>query len=875
MRFFGYYALHSFKNQIKKLCKTWVLVFFLVCLLLGGVIGMGAAMLEDTIESNQVPDTVTEEILAEEPEPEETPPMFDMALIELIAGGGILAFFLYEALSADKNGSKIFLPADVNLLFPSPMKPQSVLMFRLANQLGTALIGSIYISFQLPNLIFNAGLSPWAAVGILFCWFASIFVGKLLQVLLYTVCSSQPRFKGILRKGIYVAAILLFGSFFLFWKTGGGEILPAAHRFFNAPITRWIPFWGWLKALTVFMAEQNFLYAGLSFALLAAGSAALVWFIWHINADFYEDAMAKSEETAALMERARSEKTSGTAVTKQRKKDRSERLRRDGMKHGWGASVFFHKTMYNRFRFAHLGFLTKTMETYFIAALGTAAAMRWFFQNPSEVPVVLTLGVLVFFRAMGNPLAEDTGMDFFRMIPASTWQKLGYSLLGGTVCCLMDLILPMLAASALLMVNPVKLLIWLPLIVSVDFYASSVVTFIDLSIPASIGKTIKQIITIMFIYFGLLPDIGILAFGIALGHTSAAAIGSTALNLLLGIFAFSLASVFLQPKGKDLAEAVREQDMKVAGKQFSRIGFVILLILVLTTAFQFLMMNGTYYHFPDLLQGPWGVWLVTFLPQYLIAMPIGIFMLRRLPAARPEPQKLGFVRGIKFAFICVFMMYGGNFIGSLLTTIFGLLTSSQVINPLMEYVMDGNLFAQVLFVVVLAPLFEELIFRKLLIDRMASYGGKIAVVLSALLFGLFHGNFSQFFYAFGLGLAFGYIYLNTGKLRYSVAAHMIVNFMGSIFATELLERIPPELLETGVVETFSGWVVVYFGYVVLLIAGSLVGLVLLCMNFGRLRFPAGKLELPRGKRFSVSCLNTGMILLVLGCGCLMVLSLFA
>ena len=51
------------------------------------------------------------------------------------------------------------------------------------------------------------------------------------------------------------------------------------------------------------------------------------------------------------------------------------------------------------------------------------------------------------------------------------------------------------------------------------------------------------------------------------------------------------------------------------------------------------------------------------------------------------------------------------------------------------------------FSVVLAPVMEELIFRKVLIDRTIVYGDKAAVVLSGLLFGVFHGNFHQFFYA--------------------------------------------------------------------------------------------------------------------------------
>ena len=41
MRLFGYYALHSFKNQLKKLFKSWVIIFILACAVIGGLIGFG------------------------------------------------------------------------------------------------------------------------------------------------------------------------------------------------------------------------------------------------------------------------------------------------------------------------------------------------------------------------------------------------------------------------------------------------------------------------------------------------------------------------------------------------------------------------------------------------------------------------------------------------------------------------------------------------------------------------------------------------------------------------------------------------------------------------------------------------------------------
>ena len=50
------------------------------------------------------------------------------------------------------------------------------------------------------------------------------------------------------------------------------------------------------------------------------------------------------------------------------------------------------------------------------------------------------------------------------------------------------------------------------------------------------------------------------------------------------------------------------------------------------------------------------------------------------------------------------------------------------------------------------------------------------------MFGLFHLNLFQFFYAFGLGLMFGYVYMRTSQLRYSIVMHMIINFNGSVLA---------------------------------------------------------------------------------------------
>ena len=545
MKLFFYYAFCSVKNQLRKLFKTWVAVFFAVCLLFGVLIGLGAAAL-DELAGEEMPPEVEEEVLPdEELSPDEEMTEEDIAqmmqIIELIAGGVILLVFVLNSLSADKNGCAVFLQADVNLLFASPMKPQSVLLFRLMTQIGTSLVLSIYLLFQVPNLVINLGVPLLGAVAVIFTWGLVLILSKLLQVLLYTVSSTYPHTKKYIRPAIFALVGIIGAAFLLYWKGSGTDPLTAAIQFFNAPVTRWIPVWGWLKGFCMFAVEGNILYLIISLLLSIATTVALVWGIWTMRVDFYEDAMAKSEETAELQRAAES----GNSVVIKRDKDRSEKLRRDGLCHGWGASIYFFKTMYNRFRFAPLGIFTKTTVTYLIAGIGTVFILRFFMEIQSFIPVALVLAGLAFFRSLGNPLSQDTGMDSFIMIPESPWAKMFYSLLGGSVSCTLDLLPAMLISAILMQTNFLEMVAWILFIVTLDFYSTAVATFIDLSIPTSTAKQIRTVIQIMFIYFGLLPDVVILIIGGIFSALPIAAAVAAVANVCIGAVFFALSPLFL------------------------------------------------------------------------------------------------------------------------------------------------------------------------------------------------------------------------------------------------------------------------------------------------------------------------------------------
>ncbi len=866
MRLFTYYAWHSFKNQIKKLFKTWVLIFFVVCFLIGGIIGAMGSMLDDATEPVDPDYSQTQPPEAEIPPEEELPPELELspeeatAITELIAGGIILAMFVFMSMGADKNGSKIFLPADVNLLFASPMKPQSVLLFRLMTQLGVVLLSSIYLCFQIPNLVMNMGLSVWVAVGFMAAWILSLAVGKLLQILLYTLASTNAGVKKYLRKGIYALILLLAGGFVLYSRASGLGYFEASLSFFNHDITRFIPFWGWLKAFCAFVLEGNVLGIVLTLAATVLGSAALVVIIWRLPADFYEDAMAKSQETAELLEMAQAEKSTGFV---RRKKDRSEKLRRDGLNRGRGANIFFFRVMYNRFRFAHFGVFTKTAETYLVAAACVGLLCRFGLDAAAATPIVLTLAVFAFFRAMGNPLAEDTSKDFFRMIPEPTGKKLFYSILGGSVNCLLDL-LPALVVTAIFFGgNPVTLLAWSIFIVSIDFYATNVGAFIDLSVPVAAGKTIKQVVQIMFIYFGLLPMIGVMIAGFLLEQVALAALGSAALSFALGGIFLALTPLFLDPKEKPVRNMpqISPEDKKLARRHFSRLGWTCFTIMMVMTVLQVLLMNLL----PD---APWAKWVYSFAPIYLAAMPVGMLIMRGMPKAQLEKQSLSASQLVKLIFISLFMMYGGNMLATVLSSLIGgLFGGGPADVPIQDFITGESVWLKILVMVILAPIMEELIFRKQLIDRMAPYGGKLAVVSSALLFGLFHGNFNQFVYASALGLVLGYVYYKTGKLRYSIGLHMGVNFLGGIVSSWLLENLDLEALadpERVVEAMMSPVFLAYVFFLLFVLVSTVVGLVLLCVNARKVKFTVEEKELGRGK-WKIAWCNAGMLVFTALC----------
>ena len=124
------------------------------------------------------------------------------------------------------------------------------------------------------------------------------------------------------------------------------------------------------------------------------------------------------------------------------------------------------------------------------------------------------------------------------------------------------------------------------------------------------------------------------------------------------------------------------------------------------------------------------------------------------------------------------LMYLVNLATLALMGLVGLLRGQTVENPV-DNMADYPLVLNLLLGCVIAPVCEEYLFRGLLLNRLRPYGERFAVWASALCFGLFHGNFSQFFYACAIGVLFAGVVLKTGRLRQAMLLHALINFVGT------------------------------------------------------------------------------------------------
>jgi len=96
----------------------------------------------------------------------------------------------------------------------------------------------------------------------------------------------------------------------------------------------------------------------------------------------------------------------------------------------------------------------------------------------------------------------------------------------------------------------------------------------------------------------------------------------------------------------------------------------------------------------------------------------------------------------------------------------------------------SDTFSMFLYASVLGPISEEILFRGYVLRSLRPFGKRFAILGSAVLFGLFHGNLLQAPYAFMLGLLLGYV-----TVEYSIGWAVLIHVFNNLVLADLLTRL--------------------------------------------------------------------------------------
>ncbi|MCL1830625.1 MAG: CPBP family intramembrane metalloprotease [Oscillospiraceae bacterium] len=228
--------------------------------------------------------------------------------------------------------------------------------------------------------------------------------------------------------------------------------------------------------------------------------------------------------------------------------------------------------------------------------------------------------------------------------------------------------------------------------------------------------------------------------------------------------------------------------------------------------------------------------LVMSLFGYGIIILIYYLFLRKLPTLEGEPKhkmKLSEFLGWACSMRGVAMVL--SVVGLVILVILIFLIKGP--SGIMDIIMESNPFfrlvsvpmiMQLFLMSVIAPVMEEILFRRLLLDVLRPFGDVVAILYSGIAFGLLHMNVHQITFACGLGIMLGYVMVKTNNLLYCIALHAILNassaillpFMGNIGESlENLSLLLPVAFILGAILFIS-----------------VVGVILVFMNLKRISF---------------------------------------
>lgn len=171
---------------------------------------------------------------------------------------------------------------------------------------------------------------------------------------------------------------------------------------------------------------------------------------------------------------------------------------------------------------------------------------------------------------------------------------------------------------------------------------------------------------------------------------------------------------------------------------------------------------------------------------YLVSFPLFCILIGKLPRKDLVPIKKSKTSTF---FAALIVQSGISIIVLALTSLFMQKVIGQAPGTNLPTQIQNNMIFYVILLLVFNPIMEELLFRKIILERLTPYGNMFAIISSAIIFAIPHAfsiGVPQMFYTFILGIIWAYMAIMNGNIYLSIILHSFSNLWGTFIPLFLM-----------------------------------------------------------------------------------------
>ena len=311
------------------------------------------------------------------------------------------------------NGASMFTMQDVNLIFTSPVKQNTVLSYGLIQQLGRSLMLGFFILFQSGTICTTYGVGFEVLVYILIGYGVTVFLSQMTAMVIYSLTSSDDTKRKAL-KSAYTLVIAAFGGYAVYFAyTNGGINLPNLIDATQTLVAKFFPVSG-----VISYAVSGAIDGSVPSVVSGFAYCIVFWCLYRIairviNGDYYEDVLKSTENSFSAIAARKEGKASENAP-------RNVKTGKTGITKGFGASVIAEKHKIENRRSRKLILSTVSLVQVII----TTVTCFIFSDEPIAV-FAMSVYMMTMSIASGR-WAKELSYPYIYLIPESSFKKLLY-----------------------------------------------------------------------------------------------------------------------------------------------------------------------------------------------------------------------------------------------------------------------------------------------------------------------------------------------------------------------------------------------------------------------------------------------------------------